>query len=378
MGRLDRVLGVAGPYALLLRMALIALALLSASRIGLFLWQADRVTAAGNVWHMLVQGVRADLILVGLWLALPVLLAPLMAWRGRERLWFGFCYGWAVLGLVLMLFIELSTPTFIAQYDLRPNRIFIEYLKYPREVFATLWNGFRLPFVGGILLTIVLGVAVARVMRMPADRMRCWSRPVLWLTWPLVAAAVFMAIRSTTSHRPANPAMFAITGDALVNSLIINSGYSVLYAAYSLKNEATSSDIYGKMPQEEVMREVLQQPWLRDYQFVNAEYPTLHWQESTRPRERPLNLVIVIEESLGATFVESLGGLPVTPDLEALKEEGWWFDNLYSTGTRSVNSFARRSNRPTGRIPSFSSWPTTTTAFTATTWCPLRNSTFRR
>jgi phosphoglycerol transferase MdoB-like AlkP superfamily enzyme len=53
-------------------------------------------------------------------------------------------------------------------------------------------------------------------------------------------------------------------------------------------------------------------------------------------RERPLNLVIVLEESLGATFVESLGGLPVTPELEKLKTEGWWFDQLYATGTRSV------------------------------------------
>jgi phosphoglycerol transferase MdoB-like AlkP superfamily enzyme len=34
--------------------------------------------------------------------------------------------------------------------------------------------------------------------------------------------------------------------------------------------------------------------------------------------------------------VESLGGLPVTPELEKLKGEGWWFEQLYATGTRSV------------------------------------------
>ena len=46
--------------------------------------------------------------------------------------------------------------------------------------------------------------------------------------------------------------------------------------------------------------------------------------------------MIILEESLGATFVQSLGGLPVTPELEKLKEEGVWFENLYATGTRSV------------------------------------------
>ncbi|TFI13258.1 LTA synthase family protein, partial [Micrococcus endophyticus] len=35
-------------------------------------------------------------------------------------------------------------------------------------------------------------------------------------------------------------------------------------------------------------------------------------------------------------FVESLGGLPVTPNLEKLKSDGWWFEQLYATGTRSV------------------------------------------
>lgn len=49
-----------------------------------------------------------------------------------------------------------------------------------------------------------------------------------------------------------------------------------------------------------------------------------------------MNLVIILQESLGATFVESLGGVPVTPNLEKLKEEGIWFEQLYATGTRSV------------------------------------------
>jgi phosphoglycerol transferase MdoB-like AlkP superfamily enzyme len=46
--------------------------------------------------------------------------------------------------------------------------------------------------------------------------------------------------------------------------------------------------------------------------------------------------VIILQESLGATFVESLGGVPVTPNLEKLKDQGIWFEQLYATGTRSV------------------------------------------
>ena len=36
--------------------------------------------------------------------------------------------------------MEVSTPTFIAEYDTRPNRLFIEYLNHPKEVLGMLWG----------------------------------------------------------------------------------------------------------------------------------------------------------------------------------------------------------------------------------------------
>lgn len=46
-----------------------------------------------------------------------------------------------VAAMLLLIFIELATGPFVAQYDARPNRLVYEYLKYPREVFATIWAG---------------------------------------------------------------------------------------------------------------------------------------------------------------------------------------------------------------------------------------------
>ena len=62
----------------------------------------------------------------------------------------------------------------------------------------------------------------------------------------------------------------------------------------------------------------------------------MHDQVATRRLERPLNLVIVLEESLGAEFVGSLGGKDLTPNLDGLADKGIWFEQLYATGTRSV------------------------------------------
>ena len=46
--------------------------------------------------------------------------------------------------------------------------------------------------------------------------------------------------------------------------------------------------------------------------------------------------MIILEESFGAQFVGTLGGKPLSPEFDKLAKEGWLFENLYATGTRSV------------------------------------------
>ncbi|MBK8188661.1 MAG: sulfatase-like hydrolase/transferase [Cellvibrio sp.] len=317
-------------------MMLLCLLILSISRAGLVIWQYDRVADTHQLMNIFLQGIRADLIMVSLWVLLPCLLIPLFKPNQWQKAWDKFTYYWACVGALLIIFMELATPSFIMQYDIRPNRLFIEYLKYPKEVFSTLWNGFRVPLILGVTLSIVLGYFAARFIRDKKPVTHTYSWRMILLTWPLVILVLFAAIRSTTQHRPANPAFFAITGDALVNSLVISSSYSVLFAIYNMKHESKSSEVYGKLDKVTTIKENLSWPWLQEYQFSNAELPTLHQQTAAIQRDKPLNLIILLQESLGATFVESLGGLSVTPELEKLKSEGWWFEQLYATGTRSV------------------------------------------
>jgi phosphoglycerol transferase MdoB-like AlkP superfamily enzyme len=333
---LARLTRWAGPFAGVLQLLLLGLVIFSLSRAGLMAWQWQRVSATGIPGEMLVQGVRADLIMLGYLIVLPVLLAPLLAYQKTLRAWQTLNVVWGTLALIFIIFMELSTPQFIMQFDIRPNRLFIEYLSYPAEVIATLWHGFRIALVLGIVFTVLLGTGIYQLLKAASAAITTWRPLPLLLVWPLLVLLVAFQIRSTLAHRPANPSMFALTGDAMVNSLIINSPWSVMDAYGAMSHEANSSEIYGKYPREKVLPTVKSAPWLRALQFTSAELPTLHKQEAVMQRTRPLNLVIVLEESLGATFVQSLGGLPVTPELEKLKQDGWWFENLYATGTRSV------------------------------------------
>jgi phosphoglycerol transferase MdoB-like AlkP superfamily enzyme len=334
--RLGKLTLWAGPFAGMLQLLLLGLVIFSLSRVTLVAWQWERVSATGIVGQILVQGVRADLIMLGYLIVVPLVLSPLLAHQKTLGLWKNLTVAWGTFALIFIVFMELSTPQFVMQYDVRPNRLFIEYLSYPAEVMSTLWHGFRIALVMGVGFTIVLGTAIYKLLKAASAEMVAWKPLKLLALWPLLVLLVAFQIRSTLAHRPANPALFALTGDAMVNSLIINSPWSVLDAWGAMSHEANSSEIYGKYPREKVFEVVKSAPWLRNEQFTSADFPTLHKQVAAIQRERPLNLVIVLEESLGATFVESLGGLPVTPELEKLKKEGWWFEQLYATGTRSV------------------------------------------
>ncbi len=327
-----------GFYAPLLALYIIGLPVLSLSRALLSLWQYQHFDNIAYL-EIFAYGLRADLVMLGLLSLIPLLLSPvfviLRAWRPWQR----FTYGWLIASVVFIIFMEAITPGFIAEYSTRPNRLLIEYLKYPKEVLPMLWKGFKVQ----LLISLLALYATFSIMRRSA---RAWllqsnllKQRYYWLLLPMLFLLCVFSIRSTLGHRPVNPAFFAITNDALVNDLIINSSYSALYAAYNLKHESHTSEIYGKMSTEEMLtafgstRELLHD---KRTLLHNKKLPTLVHQTPTHHYQKPLNIVIILEESLGATFVESLGGKPVTPELEKLKQQGWWFENLYATGTRSV------------------------------------------
>lgn len=328
-----------GFYAPLIAMYLIALPILTLSRLGLMIWQSDRVLATGLWPEILLQGLRIDIIQMGLLAIIPLLIAPFFVLKKTWPLWKKFTYIWVFISVILLIFLEAASPGFIGEYNARPNRLFIEYLKYPQEVMPMLWNGFRTQVFASIGLIILSVWAVRKLMNPWLSQQRPEKNIRYWLALPFVILLVAFSVRSTTDHRPANPAMFAITSDTMVNSLIMNSTWSVFHAIYNLKHESTSSEIYGDMELPQIMEQVqLTRDMLQDKRPLlgNPDIPTLTQQTASIQRDKPLNLVIVLQESLGATFVESLGGIPVTPELEKLKSQGWWFENLYATGTRSV------------------------------------------
>lgn len=308
-----------------------AFALLTLSRLALALWQWQRVRNAGGLAPLLLRGLRIDAHQIAVLAALPAVLSPLF---GHIPAAAAVTSVWYLVAFVLLAFLEVATPPFIIEYDSRPNRLFVEYLKHPREVSGMLWRGYKGALLGGLGALAVIGWAAWALLGHARP-----DAPLTWWQMPLasvaILAVVILAIRGTLSHRPINPSSVAYCADGMLNTLALNSLYNVFYAVYSMKNEKSASAVYGGMDDDKMHEIVLAQAGL-PYPPPNPDFPSLHPQPATRQTPRPLNLVIILEESLGAQYSAALGGADLTPELDALAREAWTFTRAYATGTRSV------------------------------------------
>ncbi|WP_040975526.1 LTA synthase family protein [Necropsobacter massiliensis] len=325
-----------GPLYPILVFFFFNLIILSFSRLALSLWQSARVDAVNGWGQLFLQGVRIDV--AGLcWLfSVAIIVACLFSGTGKTgRIATFFLRFWLTLCSVFILFMELSTPAFIDTYDFRPNRLFVEYLVSPKEVFTMLANGHPTALILTPILTALFALLCWKLSGKVTQNLVYpkWRwRPLLFV---VAAALTFIGARSSFQHRGINPAMVAFSSDPLVNSLVLNSGYSVIFALQQMKDEDKSSEIYGKMALSEVVDTLKQARGRPQSDYLSDTLPTLTRNEATY-QGKPKNLVIILEESLGAQFVGTLGGLPLSPNFDQLAQQGWLFENLYATGTRSV------------------------------------------
>lgn len=314
---------------------IIGLVITTLSRIILFFIFKDRIDDTPNYWYIFPIGLRFDLILLCYLSFLPMLIITFVPDK-YLHFFKRFLNIYYILFLVLLLLMELSSSDFIAQYDTRPNRIFLDYLIYPKEVMGTLLKSY--------LISIIITITVmgALILFLVKKRHTLFATPYSAYKWKLimflpVAFLLFFGARSSlTSKRPINASNAVFSFDQMTNCMGLNSLYTVAFAAYSLKNENNSTKMYGKMDSGEAYSRVKKYMTASEADFTDAEFPLLHIQTPDTLSEQPLNVVIFLQESLGAEYVGSLGGKPLTPKFDALTKEGMLFTNLYCTGTRSV------------------------------------------
>lgn len=325
-----------GPLWITVVFLFVALVILSAFRLGLVIWQADRVNNLNDFFSIMLSGIRVDVSSLCYLFTVPILIS-LCAYvcNKCKALLRQFIMLWCILSMSLLVYLEVITPTFILEYDLRPNRLLIEYLIYPKEVFSMLWTGYKLEILislSALTITIITSGKLFKANWLADVNIGIKSRLLISI---VVILIVILGARSSLGHRPLNPAMVSFSTDHLLNDLTLNSSYSVAFALKQMGLENPSAKYYGKMEQGKIIELVRKNTMINSKDFNNDFFPTRAMHQASYSG-KPKNLVILLQESLGARYVGQLGGLPLTPNLDKLMTQGWNFSNLYATGTRSV------------------------------------------
>jgi phosphoglycerol transferase MdoB-like AlkP superfamily enzyme len=321
-------------YLLILALALLFLAASLATRLGLLAMQhAVSKDGLSGVLAALGAGEAFDLTST-LWLVAPLAfyLAVLPERWFRhpvQRVLF-----WAGLGVTLFgtLFVAVVEFFFFSEFDSRFNFVAVDYLLYPTEVVDNVWESYPT----GRILALLAAVTVLALVLLRKPLGAAWLRPASGADRVLATCGLTLLLLGTTAA--VSPALAHVSEDRALNETAGNGYYSFWEAL--LGSGASYEGLYATRPEAALFRRLerlLAEPASGRPSFADGS--TLRPVCALAP-ERRMNVVVVLEESLGSEFIGALHprDRSLTPAFDALAAQGTLLTHAYSTGNRTIRA----------------------------------------
>lgn len=287
--------------------------------------------SAADIARTFLYGLHLDASTAGYATALPLLASIAAIWlpdteRTRRVLRYAAIAYFAVISAVMSWIVTVD----IGLFEYWQTRIDSQILIYsPREMLASLtpWQ-----FIVGALYfaasTAAIGMAYRTVCRRLFDVGRPRRRAASTAVLLLAAGALFATIRGGFSPAVANVSKVYFSSEMFLNQAAVNPVFSFLstavggedYDRYRFFDEERAEELFAEAiygggdsaahtPVEEG------EPWL----------------DTPRPY-----IVLVIMEGFGRTITDAeWEGEPVAPEINSLKTESIWFENLYASSFRT-------------------------------------------
>ncbi len=215
--------------------ALLLLFLMSLTRAGYAIWHLDKFDDTQTLLSVFWMGLRFDLALIGLLLAVPVFIVPLFAMsRSTRGLAKFISVTWMIICVIVVLLLELITPYTLQVAGVRPDIAVLSSLGNPLDVMATLWSSQIIPAVIGLILAIL--ILIAFLARLNTHRFLAYPVKV----FPAICLAIIglalclYAARSSLNPLglPLTPHSALVSSNSLVNEIALNTPYKSLYGLF--------------------------------------------------------------------------------------------------------------------------------------------------
>ena len=300
------------------------LVLWSLLRIVLYAVFREDSASARQLATILTIGAGFD-VLVGLTALLPlVFVVSVFRLRWLWRPWLR--HTWLMLASFLLCFDVFVQFFFFEEYSARYNHLALDYLMYPDEVFGNIFASYNVP--------MFVGLAVGMAAGMTWWLARC--RPPEFAQWgwadrfagALTTTALAIGLWVAWTVAPVSVGSNRVAGELALN------GWAQLVRAF-MTSHLDYESYYAMVPLSDARARV---PRLVG-QTVPENGLMRHFTPRGRASGDPLDVIVIMEESLGNIFSARFGHEteePVTPELDRWSHEGVALTNLIANGNRTV------------------------------------------
>jgi phosphoglycerol transferase MdoB-like AlkP superfamily enzyme len=204
----------------LLKVYAVFVAIFFIGRVFFYLIYFDRLSDISLNESLLtfIFGLRMDTIVISIILVIPAIFLTLTP-KIFSKFISKFLYFYILLFIVIALFIESASFPFFAQYDLKPNYLFIEYLEYPKEVTSLLFKDYKLEFIFASILIFLVSKIYLKLNFINFNKVfeqSYLSRALLLLP---ILLLLFLGIRSSFGHRPVNISDALYSSNRVINEI---------------------------------------------------------------------------------------------------------------------------------------------------------------
>jgi phosphoglycerol transferase MdoB-like AlkP superfamily enzyme len=297
-------------------------------RLWFVLWFRDEWSIAhpNSVWSAFGHALPLDLSMAGYLMVVPILLwfvglaLGSRAYPFFTRIISGF--NCILIGVLILIFG--SNIFLYEEWHTLLNTRALAYLRTPRALLDSLSLGFIVASV--VLFVTAMWIIWKAYARWVSKHM--YHTPLSrWglLAFPIQLALLALVIRGGLGVMPINESAVYFSDHIFDNHAATNTAWSL---AHSQLEQKAARNSYHWMDDTEAQKRV---NTLLKNDTTQATPALLN-----TPAETPINIVIVMMESMTAQVIEDLGGeAGICPNLEQLAHEGILFSNCYGSGYRT-------------------------------------------
>lgn len=328
-----RVLTVAMTY-------LLSLALMIIQKPIFLIWYADKANGVSlwECWLVIWHGILLDSTVAGYITALPWLLMMITIWVSIPERVVQQLLKWYFIVITFLTSLIVSVDMGLFRYwDFRLDSTILHYIVTPKEAAASVT---AMDVISTSILFVAYGALMWFTLRgiylRYKDTIIEKSRRILYtLCFIFIGGLTFLAIRGGVGHAVANISMVYFSNNGFLNQAATNPVFSFLSSAFRSELDPDDYQYFDEEKREQIISS------LYNRSSTQGQCDTL------LNTQRP-NVVLILMESIGRNITDvKVDDEWVTPNLQALRQEGVWFENIIASSFRTDR----------GQVSTMSGWP---------------------